>query len=161
MAFVVPILTAVSTVAGSFMQAGQAQAAAQAQANAANYNAAVAQQNANAALQAAYADKQQQDRENRASLERVRSKYLASGVELEGTPLMVLEEETVQNALESDKILHKGKVQRANFLNQANAQIYQGQVAVAAANNKAQGTILGGTLGAASGLGRSIFAGGG
>jgi len=122
MAMFVPILSAVSTVVGSVMQSGQQQASAQAQANASYYNAAVAQQNANAAMQAAQANKLQQDRENRARLETVRSKYLGSGIELEGTPLMVLWEETSQMALESDKILHQGKVQSANYQNQANME---------------------------------------
>lgn len=158
MAFFVPILSAVSTIAGSFMQAGQQSAAGQAQANAANYNASVAQMNANASMQAAYADKQQQDRENRSRLETVRSKYLASGVELEGTPLMVLEEEVVQGALESDKILHRGKVQAANYQNQANLQRYQGETALSASSSQSSGTILGGVFSAASGLGRSIYA---
>lgn len=159
MAFVVPILSAVSTVVGSVMQAGQQQAAAEAQANAASYNAAVAQQNANAAMQAAYADKQQQDRENRSRLEQVRSKYLASGIELEGTPLMVLQEENSQMALESERILERGRSQAANYLNQANMYNYQGATALAAADSQSSGTILGGALGAASGLGRSLYSG--
>jgi hypothetical protein len=159
MAFIVPIISAVSTVVGSFAQAGQQQASAQAQANAANYNAAVAQQNANASYQAALADKQQQDRENRSRLETVRSKYLASGVTLEGTPLMVLDEEVTQNALESDKILHRGEVQRASYMNQANLQKYQGDTALSVGSSQASSTILGGVFGAASGLGRSLYSG--
>lgn len=159
MAFVVPILSAVSTIAGSVMQAGQQQAAAQAQANASYYNAAVAQQNANAAMQAAQADKQQQDRENRAKLESVRSKYLGSGIELEGTPLMVLWEETSQMALESDKILHQGKVKQAQYMNQANMDRYQGDVALSAGSQQASGTLLGGIFSGVSGVGRAIVSG--
>lgn len=159
MAFVVPILSAVGSVMGAVMQSGQQQAAAQAQANAAYYNAAVQQQNANAAMQAAYADKQQQDRKNRAQLESVRSKYLASGIELEGTPLLVLEEEATQMALESDKILHRGQVQQANYLNQANADRYQGDVALSAGSAQSSGTLLGGIFGGISQVGRSIYSG--
>jgi hypothetical protein len=159
MAFFVPIMSAVATVAGSVMQSGQQAAAGQAQANAAYYNAAVAQQNANAAMQAAYADKQQQDRENRSRLEQVRSKYLSSGIELEGTPLLVLMEETSQMALESDKILHKGKVQAANFTNEANMARYQGEVASSMSQSQASGTLLGGIFSGVSGVGRQLYAG--
>lgn len=159
MAMFVPILSAVSTVVGSVMQSGQQQAAAQAQANASYYNAAVAQQNANAAMQAAHANKQQQDRENRARLETVRSKYLSSGIELEGTPLMVLWEETSQMALESDKILQQGKVQAANYNNQANLDRYQGDVALSAGEQQASGTLLGGIFSGVSGVGRALYSG--
>lgn len=159
MAFFVPIVSAVATVAGSVMQAGQQAAAGQAQANAAYYNAAVAQQNANAAMQAAYADKQQQDRENRSKLEQVRSKYLSSGIELEGTPLLVLQEENSQMALESDKILHRGKVQYANYMNEANMARYQGDVASSMAQSQASGTLLGGIFSGVSGVGRQLYSG--
>lgn len=159
MAFFVPIISAVATVAGSVMQSGQQAAAGQAQANAAYYNASVAQNNANAAMQAAYANKMQQDRKNRASLESVRSKYLNSGVELEGTPLLVLMEETSQNALTSDKILHQGKVQAANFTNEATMSRYQGDTALAASQSQSQGTLLGGVFSGISGAGRAFFAG--
>lgn len=159
MAFFVPILSAVSTVVGAVASSGQQQAAAQAQANASYYNAAVAQQNANAAMQAAYANKQQQDRKNRSQLESVRSKYLGSGIELEGTPLMVLWEETSQMALESDKILHQGKVQQAQYLNQANMDRYQGDVALSAGSQQANSTLLGGIFSGISGVGRQLYAG--
>lgn len=160
MAFFVPIISALGSVVGSIVQSGQQSAAAQAQANAAYYNAAVAQNNANAAMQAAYADKQQQDRKNRAQLEMVRSKYLASGVELEGTPGDVLLEETGQMALESDKIAHRGKVQYNNYMNEATMHRYQGDSALAAGQNQAQGTLLGGIFGGVSSVGRAMFAGG-
>lgn len=159
MAFFVPILSAVATVAGSVMQSGQQAAAGQAQANAAYYNAAVAQNNANAAMQAAYADKQQQDRKNRSALETVRSKYLGSGVELEGTPLLVLMEQTTQGALDSEKILHRGRVQEANYLNSANLARYQGDTALAASESQSQGTLLGGIFSGISGAGRAFYAG--
>lgn len=159
MAFFVPILSAVATVAGSVMQSGQQQAAAQAQANASYYNASVAQQNANAAMQAAYANKQQQDRENRSKLEQVRSQYLNSGIELEGTPLMVLWEQTSQMALDSDKILHQGKVQQAQYLNQANQERYQGDTALSVGSQQASGTLLGGIFSGVSGIGRQLYAG--
>lgn len=160
MAFFVPIISAIGSVVGAVVQSGQQQAAAQAQANANYYNAAVAQQNANAAMQAAYADKQQQDRKNRSQLESIRSKYLKSGIELEGTPLLVMQEENSQMALESDKILQKGRVQWANYMNEANMQTYQGDVATSMGNSQASGTLLGGVFSAVSGVGRAVFSGG-
>ena len=158
MAFVVPILSAVGTIVGAVAQSGAQSAAGQAQANAAYYNAAVAQNNANAAMQAAYAEKQSQDRKNRMAVENVRSKYLASGIELEGTPLLVLNEEVTQRALESEKILYRGKVQQAQYLNEANMYNYQGQVASSAAESKSNATLLGGIFSGVSGVGRAIYA---
>lgn len=159
MGMIVPILSAVSSVVGAISQSGAQAAAGQAQANAAYYNAQVAQNNAIAAQQAAYADKLQQDRKNRAQIESVRSKYLNSGVELEGTPGMVLLEETTQAALESDKILHRGQVQAANYTNEANMARYQGDVALSASQTQSSGTLLGGIFSGVSGVGRSIYAG--
>ena len=159
MAFFVPIFSAIATIAGSVMQAGQQSASAQAQSNAAYYNAAVAQNNANAAMQAAYADKQQQDRQNRAHLEVVRSKYLNSGIELEGTPLLVLSQEASQGGLESEKILQKGRIQQANYTNQAALDRYQGDTALSMGQSQSSGTLLGGIFSGVSGLGRSLYAG--
>lgn len=157
MAFIVPIISAVGSVVGAFAQSGAQSAAAQAQANAAYYNAAVAQNNANAAMQAAYAEKQSQDRKNRMAVENVRSKYLASGIELEGTPLLVLNEEVTQRALESEKILYRGKVQQAQYLNEANMSNYQGNVALSAGQSRADSTLLGGIFSGVSGVGRAIY----
>ena len=155
--FIAPVLSAIASIGGAFVQAGQQQAAAQAQANAAYYNAAVAQNNANAAMQAAYANKLEQDRKNRAQLATVQSKYLGSGVELEGTPGSVLLEEAAQGALESDKLLYQGKVQYANYMNQAQLDTYQGDVAQSAGSSQASGTILGGLIGGASTVGKALY----
>ena len=160
MATFIPIISSVATMASSFMQAGYQASAGAAQAQASYYNAAVAQNNANASLQAAYANKQQQDRENRARLEYVRSKYLSSGVELEGTPLLVMWEQTSQMALDSEKIMSQGKNQYTNFMNQANSDIYQGNVSLASSEAQSTGTILGGVAGGVSSLGRALYMGG-
>lgn len=157
MAFIVPIISAFGSVVGAFAQSGAQSAAAQAQANAAYYNAAVAQNNANAAMQAAYAEKQSQDRKNRMAVENVRSKYLASGIELEGTPLLVLNEEVTQRALESEKILYRGKVQQAQYLNEANMSKYQGDVALSMGQSRSDATLLGGIFSGISGVGRAIY----
>lgn len=160
MAFFVPIFTAVSSIVGAVAQSGAQSSAAQASANASYYNAQVSQNNANAAMQAAYADKQQQDRKNRAHVATVTSKYLGAGVELEGTPLLVINEEAMQGALESDKILHKGKVQANNYMNEAAMSRYQGDSAIAAGNTQASSTLLGGIFSGVSGVGRAVYAGG-
>jgi hypothetical protein len=157
MAFVFPILSAVGTVVGAFSQAGAQSAAGQAQANAAYYNAAVAQNNANAAMQAAYAEKQTQDRKDRMAVENVRSKYLSSGIELEGTPLLVLSEEVSQRALESEKIIYRGKVQATQYQNEAGMYQYQGDTALAMSSAKSDSTILGGIFSGVSGVGRAIY----
>lgn len=163
MAFMAPIFSifsAFATVAGGMASAGAQQQAGEAQAGAYYYNAQIQQQNANAVRDAAYADKIQQDRKNRFELAKIRSKYLASGVELEGTPGDVLLEETGQMALESAKIMHKGNVEATNYINQANMSIYQGNQTIAAAEAQADSTRTSALMGGISGLGRSLFSGG-
>ena len=83
----------------------------------------------------------------------------ACPLELEGTPLLVLNEEVTQGALESDKILHRGKVQAAQYTNQATMDRYQGDVALSASQSQSQGTLLGGIFSGVSGLGRSLYSG--
>lgn len=159
MAFFVPLMSMAGSIGGAMMQSSSQQAAGQAQAQASYFNAAVAQQNAIAARQAAAVEAAQQARKNRASLEQVRSKYLMSGIDLEGTPMMVLDEETRNMALDVDLIRHKGEVQATNYTNQAIMDTYQGQSTMAAANNQAQGTLLGGMFSGISTVGKSIFSG--
>lgn len=155
MAFIVPILSAVGGLVGAVSQSSAQASAAEAQANANYYNAQVAQQNANAAMEAARADKEQQDRKNRLHLATVESKYLNSGVELEGSPLAILSDQAAQGALESEKILAKGKNQARNYLNQA--QMYNYQAEVAKASDQSSSTMLGGVIGAAGTIGRSLL----
>ena len=103
----------------------------------------------------ARADKEQQDRKNRMHLSSVESKYLNSGIELEGTPLAILSEDAAQGALESEKILAKGKNQARNYMNQA--QMYNYQAEVAKASDRSGSTILGGIIGTVGTAGRSLL----
>jgi hypothetical protein len=157
MAGAFPVLSGVGTTANAYAQSTYQQNAAQAQANAGYYNAAVARNNASAVMQAAIANKADQDKQNRAMLESVRSKYLASGVALSGTPLLVLSDTAAQGALSSARILHQGEVQAAGYENQANLQTWQGDQALAIGESQAHATLLGGMLSGASQIGQSIF----
>lgn len=159
MGFFAPIMSAVGAIGGGFMQAGNQQAAGNAQAQASYFNAAVAQQNAIAARQAAAVEAAQLARKNRAALETVRSRYLMSGIDLEGTPMMVLDENLRNMALDVDLTRHKGEVQATNYTNQAMMDTFQGQTAAAAASAQAEGSILGGMFSGISTVGKSIFSG--
>jgi hypothetical protein len=157
MGFFMPIMSAVGAIGGGLMQGSQAQAAGNAQAQASYFNAAVAQQNAIAVRQAAAVEAAQQARKNRSSLETVRSKYLMSGIDLEGTPMMVLDETNANMALDVDLIRHKGEVQATNYLNQASMDTFHGQSSQAAGEARAQGSILGGMFSGISTIGRSLM----
>lgn len=145
------------SVFSAFSGAGSAAAAGQAQQNAANYNAAVANNNAIAAQQAAAANAQQQARINSARQAKLESGLLASGVTMEGTPLLLVTEEAAQNELERQKILHQGQVQAANYQNQATLDQYNGSVAAAAGQNKSSSMITSGIFGGIGDVGKSLF----
>lgn len=119
----------------------QSQAGEQA-AQAAEYNAQVAQINAQNALNAAAADRAQQDRVNRGKEGKLTTQILKQGVELQGTPILLLGEEAMQGSLESQKITYKGQLQANTYLNQAAMYRYQADQARSAGDSKAFGTLL-------------------
>lgn len=138
----------VSSIVGGSASANAAQAQAQAQAQAYQYNAQVADNNAIAARDAAQADVKQQNRVNSLKHGKLITQAIAQGVELSGTPLMIMDEDTAQGALESKKIGYKGEIQARNFQNQATMQRYYADSAIAAGDNQANAARSSGLLGA-------------
>ena len=136
---------------GSFQAQNNAGDAA---AQAYQYNAAVARNNAAAAMQAAEADAKQQERENQRRMGTLRTGLIHSGVEMSGTPLLILDEEALQGGLEKEKKLHKGRVQQANYLNEASMADWQGSQAQAAESKGAGSSLLSGFSKAFTSFGR-------
>lgn len=88
MGAVMPILSLAATVAGGVISGIGAQQQAQAQANAANYNAAVARNAATFAQQQGEVNAQAQDRRTAAMIGRQRAVYAAGGLDVNsGSPL--------------------------------------------------------------------------
>lgn len=138
----------VSSMIGGNASANAAQAQAEAQANAYRYNAQVADNNAVAARDAAKADVKQQNRVNSLKHGKLITQAIAQGVELSGTPLMILDEDTAQGALESKKIGYKGEIQARNYQNQAQMQRFYADAAISAGENQANASRTSGLLGA-------------
>ena len=115
--------------AGSMVQSGQ-----QAR-NAANYNAAVARENAKAAeLQAAERAKRIRS-QGKSLLAKQRALYGASGVDLMfGSPLLVLADTAGQIELEAQDAIFAGKTQAAGLRSEARGILAEGRAKTQAAN---------------------------
>ncbi len=126
------------SVAGQ-MQAGAAQKAA------ADYNAQVDRIKAQAQLNAAQADALQVQQQTRKKMGEAAAAFAAGGVDITGTPLMVLNDQAVQGELTRQLTLYKGQVAADALDQQAGADTYAGNVAAAAGDVKAGSTLLTGT----------------
>lgn len=119
-------------------QAGKAQEAAY------NYNAQVQEQNAKVAQQkAAYEADKQAQRIRRLNATQ-RAAYAASGINLSGSALDLMEDSTTQGEMDRLAILYGGDVEAANARNEATLSRFQGKAAAAAGTSAAFGTLLGG-----------------
>jgi hypothetical protein len=100
----------VGVSAYSMYQTGQAQARqAKAQSAWADYNAKVAQREADAERKAAAFEAEQQKRQGKMLLARQRAMVGAKGVEFEGSPLLVAEDTAAQLAIENANIRTTGQ----------------------------------------------------
>ncbi len=104
MAAALPFIAAAFNVVGALSSAN-------AERKAQNFNAAVAERNATVARSSAAADAATQDREARRRIGAARAAYGAAGVQLEGSPLDVVEDSAAQAELDKMNILYKGELQ--------------------------------------------------
>jgi hypothetical protein len=119
-------------------QAGKAQEAAY------EYNAKVQEQNAKVAQdKAAYEADKQAQRVRRLNATQ-RAAYAASGINLSGSALDLMEDSTTQGEMDRLAILYGGNVEAANARNEATLARFQGKSAAAAGQSAAFGTLLGG-----------------
>lgn len=113
---VLSILSTVFSAVGSLMQADS-------KADASEYNAKIAQQNAAMATQQAEADAAEQKRDTVRKLGAMRAGYGASGVAFEGSPLDILAQSASDAEMDRLNIIYKGKVRAAGY--DANAELYE------------------------------------
>lgn len=114
----IALLAATAVSAVGSIQAGNAAAAqAEAAANAAEFNVAVAERNQDIAAQKrllsirqAQVDAADKRRENRRRLSEIRANYGASGLDLAGSPLDVLEDTALELETDARRIEHQGQV---------------------------------------------------
>lgn len=116
------IITGISTLFGVYSAFSQAQA----QEKMANYNARMAEyqaeanrRNAQAAQNAAAYQEDRHRERARKLMSSMRSLYGASGVAEEGTPLLVMEESAANAELDAQAIRYQGNVQSMQYTSQA------------------------------------------
>jgi hypothetical protein len=130
-------------VGGAVAALGAIQSA-NAQAAAANYNAKVAKRNRDEAIgqtHAAIADKVM---ENNRQMGSIRAAYGASGLQLDGSPLDVLEDTATEQAYDVAKIRYKGRMQAAGYSEQAALSKLEAKSAKTAGYIGAASAIIGG-----------------
>lgn len=106
--------------AGTYVSYSGAQASADAQERASNYNAMVAMQEAEAARQAAAYEEARLREAGESLKSRQRMLYLKGGVDIgEGTPLLVESDTAAKIELDAQAIRWKGEIGATSNLNQA------------------------------------------
>ena len=120
MAEILPFISAIGTVVGVIGAIRQGNS----QANAYQYNAAQATNQATYATQAAAENERRQRILSRQAIGGARAGYGASGVTLEGTPLDVLESSAANAELDALTIRHQGALAAAGYTNTANLDTF-------------------------------------
>lgn len=118
---------------GQYQQVEARSAQADAQAAAFEANARIAEMNAAAAIQSGEAAKERRERVGKARLASKATGYLKSGVVLSGSPLAVLGDEALNEALAAEDELFEAKLKATQYRNQAQLQRFYSE----GARNKA------------------------
>ena len=145
-----PVVIAAIAIAGAGVSAYGAIKQGQAAQAAADYNAKVSKQNADIALQQADVQAEQQRRQAKLQLGQMRANYGASGLQLEGSPMEVLEDSARQAELDNLTIKYNGKLKAMGFNNDATLSQFEGENAKSNSYFQAGGTLLSGAANAAS-----------
>lgn len=130
---------AIAALAGTGLQAVGTIASAQAQSNAAKYNAQISEQNATIARQNAAEQEARQRRLAKKRLGALRAGVGASGVTMEGSPLAVMQDTAQQLELDALTIRHQGDLKARGY--KVNAELDRTQ----AKNVKKQGYLKAGS----------------
>lgn len=132
--------SAVSTGLGVYSSVQQGAA----QKSAADFNAAVARNDAIAAQQQAGFEARQISRRNRMRQASRRARYAASGVELSGSATDVMFDSAVQEELDRQAALYRGEIRAGRSRAEADLQTAAGRNARTSSYFSAAGTLLGG-----------------
>lgn len=139
----VEIMVAAALISGGVSAYGQYQAGKQ-QARIANFNAAIAENNAVAAKQWASYNEDRYREQAKFQRARMISAYLKNGVSLEAgtTPMLVLEEQLVQDELEALSIRRGGEGEAGRYRSSAAMSRLEGSAAQTASYYGAGSTLL-------------------
>lgn len=144
MAYATSTIIAAAAIASAVVAAGGAVYSADATRKTANYNADVGEQNALAEADRA----KQEELAHRESVRRIissqRALYGKSGLSMEGSPLLVMEDTAEQGELDSLAIRYGGDVAAARERSGANLSRMQGRQAMTSGYINAGSTLLAG-----------------
>lgn len=112
--------------------------------NTANYNAKMADRQAEETRLTAAAEEDRQRARSTKVLSAMRTRIAASGVDLEGSPLLALEEGAANAEYDALAIRHAGSSQEARLRAQAALERSQGKAALFGGVMQAGATVLGG-----------------
>ena len=134
---VLPIIAMVVSAAGAIYNGIQSS-------NAADYNAKVSEQNAEAAQQKARLEENIQRQKIRTLMSKQQALYGASGVDMAGSPLLVMEDTAAKGELDALAIRYSGEIAARQARSQAEQFRQQGDSAMLGGFFKAGSSLLGG-----------------
>jgi hypothetical protein len=132
------------TLGASVFKAVGAIQSAKAERDAANYNAAIADRNADITQQQTDAAMAQQRKAAAKAMGGMRAAYAASGVTFEGSPLDVLEASASEAELDRQNIEYQGTLKKQGYQMEASLERARGKNVMRAGYISATATLLGG-----------------
>lgn len=146
-------LAVIGSLVSGVVGAVGAMASASAQADAAEYQAAVDERNKRMIQQQTTVEMDDQRRENRRKLATIRAAYGSSGLALEGSPLDVLEDSAIEGELEVGRIQQQGQTKAMGYSESATLSRMRADAARTAGPINAVSSLIGG----ATNAGRSLM----
>jgi len=133
---------------GMYQQGQAAKAQGKAEQDIANYNAQVAEQQAEEERRAAAFQAQKHEREGEALQARQKALYAKGGVSLQGSPLSVLADSAYELEMDRLMILRDGRIKEGQMRSRAATSRMQGSAAAQRGRNQYYGSMLsaGGTI---------------
>jgi hypothetical protein len=141
----ITMITMGLSLAGGVMQGMAARNASLAQAQAAQYNAAIQERNARAAVDQASAERGDARRDSRRRLDRIRSLYAGSGIDAgAGSALAVFQDQATEDKLQQMRISYKGRIRETGYKEQAVLDKMEARSARSAASLGMAAGVIGG-----------------
>ena len=146
----------VMQMAGGLVGAAGAMQKAEAEAEAHNYNAEVADRNRHIIAQQTAAAVRDQRSQNKREYHAIRTIYGASHIDMSGSALDVMRDTAIEQELDVSRIKYKGKLARIQEKDTANLERMGAQSALEAGKISAISSVIGGLSGAVSSFGSMI-----
>lgn len=152
---------AITSLVGGAVGAMGAMQQAEAEAQAHEYNAQVAERNRRVIKDQTEAALEDQAKENNRVFRNIRAEYGASGIDLGGSALDVMFDTFIEQRLAKRRIRYEGKLKQIEQIDEKNLQLMGADSARAAGQISAISSILGGIGGAVSAIPSTGFSFGG